>query len=321
MMKSGMRIPLRARVPNGALEAESLTPVMTTLKSSAEDMSSFGADWSGFSQLAVTAEKVGDHCTLLLPAAEEEYDVDVYFTKGPAYANVDIRSGGKVVGELIGYSKTIEPAGKVTVTGIKTQEKSLPLEFVVEGKNLHSKGYAFGLDAFVLRPHRTFVPAWSLIGPFDNPRDASLKRLGLDIVYPPEKDVDPGKSYFGIDSQKVAWRTVSTPVKGRVDLYMFDPYEMVVVYAHTYISSPRDQTLTMLIGSDDGSKVFLNKKEIYRFLDVRVAQPDQDKVELHLKQGWNSLLIKIENNYGGFNFFARILDPARTLKYSLRPDK
>jgi hypothetical protein len=321
MVKPGMRIPLRVRVPNGALEAESLTPVFTTLKSGVEEMSAYGADWSGYKQLAVNAEQEGDRFTLLLPALEEEYDVDVYFTKGPANADVEVCSDGKAVGGLPGYATAIEPGGKVTVAGIKSRKKALSLEFVVKGRNPRSKGYAIGLDAFVLRPHRTFIPAWSLIGPFGNPRDASLKRLGLDIVYPPENEVDLGKRYVGVDSQTVAWRTVTTPAKGRVDLYMFDPYEMVVVYAHTYVYSPRAQTLTMLIGSDDGSKVFLNAKEIYRFLEIRVARPDQDAIDLHLKQGWNSLLIKIENNYGGYNFFARILDPQKTLKYDLEPQR
>ena len=49
--------------------------------------------------------------------------------------------------------------------------------------------------------------------------------------------------------------------------------------------------------SDD--KVFVNGEQVYRFLDVRIAGPDQDKVNLNLKKGWNELLIKVENNFGG----------------------
>jgi len=320
MIKAGMRIPLRIRVPNGALEAEALKPSSTTLENEVADMSSYGADWSGFKQLLVEGEKAGDHFMLTLPVEEEEYDVDVYFSKGPSNADVQVASAGKILGVLNGYSPIVEPGGKVSLAGIKAANKALPLEFTVAGKSPRSKGHDIGLDAFVLRPHRTFIPAWSLIGPFDNPRDASLRRLGIDIAYPPEKEIDLEKTYDGVDSQKVAWRTVTTPAKGRVDLYMFDPYEMVVVYAHAFVYSPKDQVLPMLVGSDDGSKVFLNGKEIYRFLDIRVAQPDQDRVQLHLKKGWNSLLVKIENNYGGYNFFVRILDPEKSLRYSVIPE-
>ena len=40
---------------------------------------------------------------------------------------------------------------------------------------------------------------------------------------------------------------------------------------------------------------------------------DQDRVVLPLKKGWNSLLMKIENNFGGYAFFARVIDIEKTL--------
>lgn len=101
-----------------------------------------------------------------------------------------------------------------------------------------------------------------------------------------------------------------------MDLYQFDPYEMVVVYALTYVYSPKDQTLPLLLGSDDGVKAFLNSRELHRYLAIRVAAPDQDRVPLPLKKGWNALMLKIENNYGGYNFYARVLDPTHSLVFS-----
>jgi hypothetical protein len=101
-----------------------------------------------------------------------------------------------------------------------------------------------------------------------------------------------------------------------VDLYKFDPYELVVVYALTYIYSPNDQILPLLLGTDDGVKVFLNDREIYRLLTIRVSVADQDRVQLELKKGWNKLLLKIENNYGGYNFYARVLDLDESLVFS-----
>jgi hypothetical protein len=114
----------------------------------------------------------------------------------------------------------------------------------------------------------------------------------------------------------VKWQLVKTPKSGRVDLYSFDPYELVVVYALAYVYSPKDQTLPLLLGSDDGVKVFLNGKEIHRVLMIRIAEPDQDRVPLALEKGWNTLLLKIENNFGGYNFYARILDLEDSLKFA-----
>lgn len=96
----------------------------------------------------------------------------------------------------------------------------------------------------------------------------------------------------------------------------FDPYELIIAYAHSFIYSPEDRKTDMLVGTDDGAKIFLNGKEIYRFLEVRIAEPDQDIVTLHLKKGWNSLLIKIENNFGGYGFYARVRDLTNSLKLS-----
>jgi hypothetical protein len=86
-----------------------------------------------------------------------------------------------------------------------------------------------------------------------------------------------------------------------------------VSYAVTYIYSATNKTVTLFIGSDDGAKVFLNNKQLYRYLGVRIAEPDQAKMDLNLKPGWNKLLIKIENNLGGYAFYARISGRDSTL--------
>ncbi len=90
MSPPGLRIPLRVAVPNGAVEAESLKPSGTGLSSTVEDMSAWGADWSGLKQLRIDATKEGEGFTLSLPVEEDRYDVDCYFTKGPAYGDADI---------------------------------------------------------------------------------------------------------------------------------------------------------------------------------------------------------------------------------------
>ena len=63
-----------------------------------------------------------------------------------------------------------------------------------------------------------------------------------------------------------------------------------------------------MFSSDDGSKIFLNDEQIYRYLEVNIARPDQFEVKLQLKEGWNKLLLKLENNFGGYAFYARIRD-------------
>ena len=316
MAPAGMRIPLRVVVPNGAVEAESLRPTETQAKWDVEDMSRFGAEWSGMKQLCVHLEKPADGFTVSLPVEEEEYDVSVFFTRGPSFGTWAVMQNGQQLVRCEGYNEETIHGGKLVLKGLKASNGALQLRFVAGEKPPKATGNDVGLDAFVLQPHRNYIPEWYLIGPFANPRDARLKRLGLDFPYAPEKDIDVSATYTGVNDQKIRWTRTKTPSKGRMDLYQFDPYEMVVVYALTYVYSPKDQTLPLLLGSDDGVKVFLNSRELHRYLAIRVAAPDQDRVPLPLKKGWNVLMLKIENNYGGYNFYARVLDPTHSLVFS-----
>jgi hypothetical protein len=321
MLPPSLRIPLRVAVPNGALEAESLQTRLTGIRSTSEDMSPYGPDWSGLAQLAVLADSAGRRCSLLVPAAEDRYTIGLFYTKGPSYGDVEVRSEGKPVGRWSGFSKTVSPGGKISLTNIRLKNGREPLEFIVSGKDPRSSGYSFGIDAFVLEPYRKYIPQWYMIGPFPNERDSSLRRLGLDRVYGPEREFDISKTYPGVDNKPVGWTLDETPANGRMDLYKYEPNELVVVYALTFLYSPNEQTLPLLLGTDDGVKVFLNDKEVHRVLTVRIAVPDQDTVKLPLFRGWNKLLLKIENNFGGYNFYARVLDPEESLMFSPKKEK
>jgi len=311
MPPPAMRIPLRLAIPNNAVEAEG-SLVKSTCPTRMEPTIDLGAEWSSNAQLAVMPNAAGDSVSLTVPVAEESYEISLYFTKGPEYGNADIHVNGIKVGEISGYSKHSLPA-KTILDTVMAKEGTVTVTVVSRGKDLNATGLKIGLDAFVFRPHRKFIIQWYLIGPFPNPRNERLERLGLDMVFPPEMEIDLLKSYPGIDGKPVAWTLASAPPSGRVNLRMFEPNELVVVYALTHIYSLSDQRVPLLLGSDDGVKVFLNDREIHRFLKVRISEPDQDTVQLDLKTGWNKLLLKIENNFGGYNFLARVIDPRRTL--------
>ncbi len=316
MPPAGSRIPLRVAVPNGAVEAESLKFSGTGLAAQPADMTRYGAEWSGKRHMAVEGGAAGSKFSVGVPVDEERYDLSVYYTMGPGYGDVEISHAGTVAGSIKGYSEEVIPGGRVVLKDVRAGNGVVPLDFTVTGKDPKASGYAVGIDAFVAEPKRAYIPEWYVIGPFPNARDEKLQRLGLDTPYPPEREIKLDAKYEGVDAQQVSWVLKQTPARGRFDLYDFDPYEMVVVYALTYVYSPRAATVPFLLGSDDGVKVFLNGKEIHRYLAVRVAAPDQDRIPLALKEGWNALLLKIENNYGGYNFYARIIDREKQLVIS-----
>lgn len=314
---AGLRIPLRSATPNKIWEAENLKFGLGNIPSKIMDMADHGPEWSGSKQLLIETQDKSSF-TLMIPKLQElAYDIDIYYTKGPDYGNIGIYYKGQKLGEVKGYSPVIYPGGKIRLTGIPNPEYKIDLQFVVEGKDESSSGYFTGLDGISLNPKRTFIPDWYIIGPFANPRKTENLRLGLDSIYPPEEVVDLDGTCFGLTGEPLHWRFIQTPDNGYVTLTdKIKPGELVVCYSVTYIYSPREIIVPFYFGSDDGIKVFLNNKLIHRYLGIRVAEPDQSMIYLRIKKGWNKLLLKIENNFGGYGFYARILDRDHLLTIS-----
>ena len=77
-----------------------------------------------------------------------------------------------------------------------------------------------------------------------------------------------------------------------------------IVYGSVSLQSPREQETTMLVGSGDGVKVWLNGKLVHKALVDRVANDYQDAFPVTLKRGTNVLLVAIDNNgHGEFSGF------------------
>lgn len=321
ILKSSLRIPLRTVVPPDAIELESLLPLDTAMNAKVVDMSDYGAEWSDLKQLQLSGRE-NDSFVLKIPAREDRYSGRLFYTRGPGYADVSIKHHGRRIAAINGDAKQIVPAADCRLDTLYVVEGVIELEFMIESNQMQDKPLKVGLDAIDLEPIRTFIPQWQVIGPFPNPRKSETDRLGIDIAYPPENDINLDAVYKGAENQPVRWQLIKTPESGYFNLVpFFKPYELVVAYALTWIWSPKPQTVPLLFSSDDGSKVFLNNQQLYRFLQVRIAAPDDERIPLHLKKGWNKLLLKIENNFGGYSFYARIFDPDNSLIISATKQK
>ena len=77
-----------------------------------------------------------------------------------------------------------------------------------------------------------------------------------------------------------------------------------IVYGSVSLQSPREQETTMLVGSNDGVKVWLNGELVHKALVDRPANDYQDAFPITLKRGTNVLLVAIDNNgHGEFSGF------------------
>ena len=128
------------------------------------------------------------------------------------------------------------------------------------------------------------------------------------------------KRYSGKDGAEVGWKKVSARSTGSMNLNdAFQPNEQAVAYGLTYIHSPEKFSTYVLLGSDDGVRVWLNDELVHSNPAYRAHSPDQDKFKVTLQPGWNKVLIKVLQGAGGWGFYLRLADPEGSLVYATEP--
>jgi putative heme-binding domain-containing protein len=160
------------------------------------------------------------------------------------------------------------------------QRKELPASAVPELRSIYS----------AFQP----IISWYLIGPF--PAGKS---------HPPEKELNFDAAYPGADKE-VRWRKdqkSADKLHGMIDLSgMFSPNNDVVVYGYAEIESSVARDTTLLIGSDDTMKVWINDKKVYEFNGNRGWNFDAEKGNVKLEKGKNKILIQCGNASGPWAF-------------------
>jgi putative membrane-bound dehydrogenase-like protein len=147
-------------------------------------------------------------------------------------------------------------------------------------------------------------PRWHILGPFANDGND----VGLDRDFGPEKTIDMRASYAG-KSGPVRWRAVTPDAQGYVDLQAFHGPDspQSVSYMTGVVESPADQDAKVLLGTDDGGKLWVNRELAYTSRTHRPAVPGQDTVAVNFRKGPNRLLLKVANGDGAHGFYLTIL--------------
>jgi uncharacterized protein (DUF362 family) len=102
-------------------------------------------------------------------------------------------------------------------------------------------------------------------------------------------------------------------------IYFFDDYIDIgkyydyptscIVYAFAYFKAPKDQTAELWVGSDEAFKVFVNGEEVYKFDGVRQHSLPNDIIPIDIKKGENTLMVKVLQRMGAFDFALNICEP------------
>lgn len=132
------------------------------------------------------------------------------------------------------------------------------------------------------------LTAWA-IGPLE---------FDLTKSYPLEKNPDPDAIVIA-DKQRLAWRAVQADMSAKgFDLRPVIGREPASGYVLTYLHAPKDQQVQLAYQSEEKLKVWLNGKA----LEVK-----DNSATLGLTQGWNVLLMRMNNEAGEPLLSARIL--------------
>ncbi len=255
----------------------------------------------------------------------DRYNIDFYLLKGPMMGNFraapitetkEAESGQLGSTAFSGYSAEKE-LGILSLEDRRLAAGQNCFLLEVEGKEAAAEGMEIGFVGLSLSPSfRKFVREWNILGPFDAPDLESLQK-----PYPPETEVNLEKKYPGKGGTTISWVRVKAEESGYVRLEeILQPNEQAVAYGLAYVFSPEPMASTILLGSDDAVRVWLNDVLVHSKAVYRGAAADEDKISVELQPGWNKLLVKVLQGAGGWGFFLRFADPDNKLQYSLKTE-
>jgi hypothetical protein len=158
------------------------------------------------------------------------------------------------------------------------------------------------------------INRWHLIGPFDAPEQDRLQ-----TVFPPEKSLDLAAQYPGKDGKIIGWQAVERSITPQSDLtdeffvefhkYFDGLHYDAVAYGLTYLHAPREMDASLAFGSDDGIVIWLNGTEVHRHDVGRPYTPKEERVNVRLREGSNTLLVKISQGGGMWGFGMHVETP------------
>lgn len=169
-----------------------------------------------------------------------------------------------------------------------------------------------------------FIRDWLVLGPIpagtdlrtaqDSPENREvLETLLVKEFVEDEADLRPAENdTVAVGGKTLIWKRARAAEEALDFHKVFGgTTQNAVAYAVAYIDSPREvRNATLLLGSDDAVKVWLNGQPIWSVSRVRGVNLDEDEIRnLTLKAGRNVLVVKVAQGIGGWGVAARFERP------------
>ena len=143
---------------------------------------------------------------------------------------------------------------------------------------------------------------WLVLGPFDNSNGSGYNRA---FIPEDAAQVDTTAKYDSFNG-KVSWqKCTDDTLNGYIHLGEKN-VDWRVAYAMSTVTSPDEREVQFRFDSDDQGKVWLNGVEVYAHTKSHSAKIDRYIIPVTLKQGKNSILVKVCEEKEGWGFYLRI---------------
>lgn len=168
-----------------------------------------------------------------------------------------------------------------------------------------------------------YINTWYMIGPWEN-----YGRDDFSIVHPPEVSVDFDAVYTDGQVGTGIAETDSHPIMmigEKVELdgilrWKFMQSESMhntlpvttgssTYYAYTELYFEEATTMLVAIGTDDSGRVWINGKDVWRDTGTSWYHIDEHIAPFDFRQGWNRILVRLENGGGGAAGFSFLIIP------------
>lgn len=150
-----------------------------------------------------------------------------------------------------------------------------------------------------------FVQDWYVVGGFDNEGKG-----GCDTDFGPESAPDLKTSYPS-KGHEVGWRRPAAKnPDGSVDLSVpLRPSTEAVGYALTWLQATAETRAQLSLGTSGGFRLFVNGVKVASSDRYNQPRPDQHRIEVKLRKGFNRVLLKVCQEKGPFGFAFRAEKP------------
>ncbi|MBN2094959.1 MAG: DUF2341 domain-containing protein [Candidatus Aenigmarchaeota archaeon] len=218
-----------------------------------------------------------------------------------------------------------------------------------------SKNNAAFLNVTTYTPDSSgYIKDWLIVGPFDNyARDGNyndvydntggndagdsvctvrdIDALGGEATVTPYSGAGPYTGCSAIGGNNTCSTTnVYWAKQNDADTYIdFDGIyavnQYVFAYGFAYVYAPTARIAQARFGSDDGIQVWVNGDKVHQGYYARGSIADSNIETVTLRSGWNRVMVKVDEGWGGWGFHFRFTYPNGTamtdLKISLdRPE-